>query len=139
MPNISYLCVMSGSRMLNGDNVDDIFQRFLISAFIYLPSLFIYFSIQSCSLPYIFQNCIYNYQWRRHEGNGWVRTPPLLFRPRLGFSANPLRSFFHILGDTPCMCIVTFYHSVLTGKETWFGPPTFLGLATPLYNILIKC
>ena len=56
-----------------------------------------------------------------------VQTPPEI-------SANPLKSFLHILGGNPTHVCIILQLLLLTSKEKWFGPPTFFGLATPLVS-----
>ena len=72
-------------------------------------------------------------QWRRHRGNGWVRTPPLLFRPLLGSAQI---HFLHI-GGTPCMYIVTF---TAHQQRNMVRTPHFIGAgnATDCNNRLLQ-
>ena len=70
-------------------------------------------------------------QWCRHGGNGWVRTPPLLFRPLLGFAQIRWKVFF-TYGGYPMYAYCNFYCSPAKKHGSDPPPPTFLELATPL-------
>ena len=64
-------------------------------------------------------------QWRRHGGNGWVRTPPPHFCSDPSWDLHKSVEKCFLYGGVPWMYIVTFYCS--PAKKNCSDPPLFLG------------
>ena len=72
-----------------------------------------------------------SFQWRRHGGNGRVRTPHFCSDPSWDLRKSVEKCFIY-RGGGGCPMHVFCNFLLLTSKEKLFGPPTFFGLATPL-------